>query len=266
MTTPTATPEQLMRAVAERYEQWFVPTIGEPVARRVVEAAGIRPDERVLDLACGTGIAGRLAAETTDRVVGVDANPAMIAIAEEAAPELDWRVADAADLPLDPSSFDVVVCSQGLQFFGDRAAALAEVERVLAPGGRAVFATPGPTPPLLEAVDAALAVRVGPEAAGFVDLVFSLHDADVVAGLLVDAGFDEPDTDEGPVTLHVGPPAEFFAQFASCSPLALFVGGLDDTERQALADDVVERCAGIDDPELLRPNILVATARKPVGG
>lgn len=98
----------------------------------------------VLDLACGPGSATRLAAEAvgpSGRVTGFDLSPAMLEVARtktttaSAAP-IEYIEAPADALPVAEASFDVAVCQQGLQFFPDRQAALAEMHRALRPGGR----------------------------------------------------------------------------------------------------------------------------------
>ncbi|MCZ7527072.1 MAG: methyltransferase domain-containing protein [Acidimicrobiia bacterium] len=260
-------PSQAMLRIAEDYERWFVPPIGTPSARRVVDAARIDAGDRVLDLACGTGVAARLAAEhagPTGSVVGVDANPAMVEVADRAAPELEWHTGVAEDLPFDEASFDVVVCSLGFQFFADKPAALSEIARVLASDGRVALGTPGPTPPLMVAIDGALADHVGPEASGFVHAVFSVHDREQVTGLLGAAGFVDVETDARPLPLRVPPPAEFFWQYVHSTPLAMLAAGLDDDARAALERDVVERCRPFVDGDgaVMEPNLLVATARR----
>jgi ubiquinone/menaquinone biosynthesis C-methylase UbiE len=110
-----------------------------------VEETQVSPGDRILDIACGTGIVARLAKDRlADRgyVVGIDLSPDMLAVARALAPGIDWRQGSAASLPLhDSEQFDVVVCQQGLQFFLDKAAAAAEMRRALAPGGRLAVAT-----------------------------------------------------------------------------------------------------------------------------
>jgi len=139
-TTPKPTPPQV-------YEQVLVPAVLRLLSERVLELAVPRAGERVLDLACGTGIVARSVAPivgTEGTVVGVDVLPPMLAVARSLpAPDgaaIDWREGDATALDLPDASFDLVVCQQGLQFFPDRAATAAEIHRVLAPGGRFVAA------------------------------------------------------------------------------------------------------------------------------
>lgn len=131
--------------------------------------AALQPGERVVDGACGTGVVSRLAAErvgATGSVVGVDVNPAMLGVARSApAPpgaSIDWREANAEALPLPDASFDVVLCQLGLMFVADRSAALREIRRVLAPGGRVAITVPGTMEPLMEAMAESLARNIDP--------------------------------------------------------------------------------------------------------
>ena len=100
---------------AENYERYFVPTIGIPFATILLDAAGLHRGEHVLDLACGTGVVTRLAAERvgpTGAVAGLDINPAMLSVARtvptSGAP-IEWHEASAESLPLADGSFDIVL-------------------------------------------------------------------------------------------------------------------------------------------------------------
>jgi ubiquinone/menaquinone biosynthesis C-methylase UbiE len=124
---------------AQMYERWLVAPLFRPWAELALDTLVPGPGERLLDVACGTGIVARLAKERGvpgGRIIGVDASADMLAVARAAAPDVGWCRADAAALPGASGGFDVAVCQQGLQFFPDKAAAVREIRRVLAPGGR----------------------------------------------------------------------------------------------------------------------------------
>lgn len=128
---------------ANAYEALFVPAVFGQWAPKVADAAQIKPGQRVLDVACGTGILAREVLSrmgTSGRVVGIDPSPGMIAVAKQLAPAVQWRKGAAESLPFTDQSFDAVVSQFGLMFFADRLRALREMHRVLAPGGRLVVA------------------------------------------------------------------------------------------------------------------------------
>jgi ubiquinone/menaquinone biosynthesis C-methylase UbiE len=121
---------------AENYEKYFVPAIGRPFGVDLVNDAGLEPGKHVLDVACGTGIIARLAAERVapgGSVSALDVNPAMLAVARTfpSPVPIKWYETAAESVPLPDNSFDVVVCQFGLQFTSDSAAAVRELHRVL---------------------------------------------------------------------------------------------------------------------------------------
>src|SRR5688500_1839868 len=135
-------------SATENYERYFVPAIGAPLAADLTDMAAPRPGERVLDVACGTGIVARLAAErvgTGGAVVGLDFNPGMLGVARSVTPPdlaIEWQEASADVMPLPNEAFDVVLCQLALQFMPDKAAALREMRRVLAIDGRVAINVP----------------------------------------------------------------------------------------------------------------------------
>ncbi|MGH2550465.1 MAG: methyltransferase domain-containing protein, partial [Thermomicrobiales bacterium] len=165
---------------------------------RLVEIAGIKPGDRVLDVACGTGVSTRVAAEragVTGRVVGLDFSAAMLGIARELPPaagaDIEWIEANALSMPLPDASFNVAICQQGLQQIPDRVAALREIRRVLEPASRFVGCVWGPLEgnPGMHALVQALGRHVSPAAADNRRAPFALSDSENLRGLLVEAGF-----------------------------------------------------------------------------
>ena len=129
---------QIAANAAEVYESKLVPAIFGEWAPHLVDAAGVAPGHAVLDVACGTGVVARTAADRMGgrgRVVGVDRNPAMLTVARRRRPDIEWRQADAADLPFRDGAFDVVLCQAALMFFPDVEQALREMGRVVAADG-----------------------------------------------------------------------------------------------------------------------------------
>ena len=175
----------------ETYEQALVGPLFRPWAELMLDDVEVRPGDRILDIACGTGIVARLAKERQagiGKVVGIDVSPPMLAVARKVAPDIDWREGDAGALPLNgDEQFDVVVCQQGLQFFPDKPAAARQMRRALAADGRLAVSTWRPEeefPVLLELRHIAQR-HVG----SLVDRRHGLGQAELVETLLRDAGF-----------------------------------------------------------------------------
>ena len=102
------------------------------------------PGRRTLDLGCGEGRLARDLKAIGHDVVAVDMSPTMVAAAREADPEIETRLADAADLPFEDGSFDLAVAFMSLQDVDDMEAAIAEAGRILEPGGRLCLAVVHP--------------------------------------------------------------------------------------------------------------------------
>ena len=236
----------LTGTAAENYQRYFVPAIGTPASAHLLRTAALQPGERVADVACGTGVVARLAAAqvgATGSVTGIDLAPDMIEVARRvptsAGPAIDWQVGDAEALPLDDESCDVVLCQMGLMFMADPTAALAEMRRVLVPGGRVVVSTPGRIQPPFELMEKAIVEHLDPDLGGFVRAVFSVHDPDVVGGLLRDAGFRDVDANEEVTELDLPDAASFLWQYINLSPMAPFVDPAHATAKVAMEEQVV---------------------------
>jgi ubiquinone/menaquinone biosynthesis C-methylase UbiE len=136
-------------SVPDGYDRFMLGQLFEPWAADMITRARLKPGCRVLDVASGLGPVARLAAEAAGpggRVVASDISPAML-VAAAARPQgpgraaLEYLQCPASAIAAEDDSFDVVLCQHGLQFFPDRAAAVAEMRRVARPGGTAVIST-----------------------------------------------------------------------------------------------------------------------------
>jgi SAM-dependent methyltransferase len=120
-------------------------TLTMPSAARLVKHAGVSTGQRVLDVACGTGVAAITAARQGARATGLDLTPELLARARENAQtvgvEIDWYEGDVEQLPFDDAVFDVVLSQFGHMFAPRPEVAVAEMLRVLRPGGRIAFST-----------------------------------------------------------------------------------------------------------------------------
>jgi len=137
------------RLIADRAEavwNWSSPAGRQRAARRgrlIIEAAGLSAGDRVLELGCGTGLFSRQFAATGCRLTAIDVSPELLAAASEkvTAGGATFMVADAEDVPFGDGDFDAVIGSSVLHHL-DIDRALAEIRRVLRPGGRMAFAEP----------------------------------------------------------------------------------------------------------------------------
>ena len=186
---------------AEVYENYFVPSMFLPWASILLSQAAPQSGDRVLDVACGTGIVARQVAPlvgASGQVFALDMNPAMLGVARTRPAPLGatiaWQEGNAMALPFPVGAVYLVLCQHGLQFFTNRPAAVREMRRVLAPKGRAlaivlqaleqhpVFEA------LMESVARHLAIPLSE-----VMTPFALHDAEELASLFTASGFNKVD-------------------------------------------------------------------------
>jgi SAM-dependent methyltransferase len=240
---------QVAGSAPEVYERELVPAVFGPWAPIVVELAYPLPGERVVDIACGTGIVARVAAArvgATGAVMGVDLNPGMLSVARSVAATnaqpgapIQWQEASADKLPFPDGSFDIVYCQLGLQFFADRAAALREMLRVLGAKGRLalmVWRGIGESPGFA-ALAEILERNIGQAAAVIMRAPFGLSDAGELTNLVGAAGFRGVMVQHRVGKVQFPSVEQFVLSYVNGSPLAGPVSQANDAAREKLISD-----------------------------
>jgi ubiquinone/menaquinone biosynthesis C-methylase UbiE len=230
-----------MRNPAETYEREMVPALFAPWVPELLDLARPRAGERVIDLACGTGIVARQVAGQVGpkgRVVGLDMNPAMLEVAREAAARehgaagIEWCEGRMESLPFGDGEFDLVLCQQGLQFAEDRMAALSGAHRVLRGGGRIVVAVWQSLAqhPLWSTFNEALVRHLGIPALA---APFCLDRAEELRSLLAAAGFGDISIESRSLPATFADPSGFVAMEVDVIAAAIPAARHLDTEARA---------------------------------
>jgi SAM-dependent methyltransferase len=243
------------------YDTYFVPALFEPWSRELIKRAQVWKGDRVLDVACGTGIVACRIAATGAKVTGLDINAERLAQArvratEEAVP-VTFVERNAESLGFAAGSFDLVTCQQGLQFVADRAAAVREMKRVIAPGGRCVIASwcALDRNPAYAALDQVAQNHFGP--GGFAG-PFSLGDEAELRALLAGAKFFAIAIETVTRTVRFPDPPKFAAETLNMAADRL--GATASPE--AHADALAAMAPFMEGEQLVFPTAsLIATAR-----
>jgi SAM-dependent methyltransferase len=252
--------------VPENYDRYLGPLLFEPYARDL--AARLPPEtERVLELACGTGILTRrlresLPDETT--IVATDLNEAMVAYAREAVPGsgIEWQTADMQALQFAGGSFDAVCCQFGFMFLPDRPRGFAEARRVLRPEGillANVWCAREETP-ALETFAAVLERLFPDDPPTFFDTPYGYHDEARLVADLRAGGWERFELETVTLVSESSSAEDLAAGFVRGSPLSHELAA-----RGADPDEVVrEVTAELGNERPFRPRlsarVIVATA------
>jgi SAM-dependent methyltransferase len=229
---------ELTREAARVYDDSFVPALFAEWAPELVAIAGVREGHRILDVACGTGIVARVAADAVGPdggVVGVDLADAMLAVATERRPDLDWHHGDARDLPFPDATFDVALCQASLMFISDPTAALREMRRVVGDGTVAVqvwgrlAASPG-----VAAFADVVERHAGAEAVELWGTYFRLGELRGLTAMFDDAGLEVVATRTRLGAIRMPSAERYVAAEVQGTPLAALVTG--STFDHVLAD------------------------------
>ena len=186
-------------SIPENYDRYLGPVLFDPYAVDLVARLDLPENASVLELACGTGIVTRRLRDrlgSAARLVATDLNDAMMGYASAKfgrGEAVEWKQADATDLPFDDQSFDAVVCQFGLMFFPDKERALCETYRVLKPGGVFLFSVwdkieINDLPHIAHTIISKFFDDNPPD---FYEVPFSFHDPETIKSLVSTAGFKQ---------------------------------------------------------------------------
>lgn len=243
---------QVKGSGAEIYEHIWVPALMGKCADDLIAASEIKSGDRVLDVACGTGVVARRALSKClpgGSVVGADVNEPMLSAAKQIAADEDlngiaWRQCDAIQMPFADASFDVALCQQGLQFMPDRDAALQEIWRVLRPDGRLAISVWKEASPFSIVLGEVLDRHFGEGITAPWMVASSLGDRDELRTLAKSNGFEGASIRlDVPIGRHAEP-EQFVAGAILGSPLAATFESADEAKQRTIVQEIV---SGISD-------------------
>jgi SAM-dependent methyltransferase len=253
MTDQQSSGFQVGLGVPDHYDAYVAPLMKPFIAALI--AAVVRPGQRVLDVACGTGFATRAAASTVGShgsVVAIDINPTMIDKARQQPTPGDvaWQIASALELPFEDGSFDAVICQQGLQFFPSPADGLAEMHRVLRPGGTlgATVWAPIHLSPYLAAQASMMSEQCG-IAKGVLDQAIPPEGEALLRQWATEAGLPDPRVETLQFVVEFPPLREHIVNHLRALPWSAPFFTLSPTTQTAAVDEMVESLVSYTQPD-----------------
>jgi len=231
------------------YEEVMVPLWFGRWAEVLVELAALQTSERVLDVACGTGVTTRMAKVSVGpngRVDGLDINAPMLAAAKELADglDIDWIESDVCDSRLPSETYDVILSQHGYHYFPDKTRALKEFLRLLVPGGRLAFSIWDGHSPYTNAICAAVEHHISPEIAKKQRSQRQTPSLDDLRDQVSAHGFANVVVHRKELMIDVPLAPEFVPLHLGSMPIAGAFAGLAEAAQKALIDEVAEALSG----------------------
>jgi SAM-dependent methyltransferase len=239
------------------YAATMAPSL-RPVAAEVVRRVALAPNEDVLDIGTGTGIAAAAARGAGRRITGIDAAPGMLAIARDEVDDVAFEEMDFMALRRADATFDVVLATHSLLFAADRIGALREWLRVTRPGGRLSVSVPGPNEASPTAVYAAVYERFG------IGADRGYPSREEVAGYAVGAGWADVAVDSDPDVAIRLPDEDAFRTWRAIGSRDGVTARFTQEEHDALTDAMLAVTPRAPDGTLRIPfGAIYLTARRP---
>jgi ubiquinone/menaquinone biosynthesis C-methylase UbiE len=241
---------QLEGSGPELYEQILVPPLFTPWADDLIKRAKIKPGEKILDVATGTGIVARRVAEAvgpSGAVTALDINPGMLAVAKKSPapdkPAIEWVEGDAQKLPFPDRKFNAVFCQEAMQFFPDRKKAVREMYRVLAPGGRVALSSwraPEHNPYGIEFAKV-VEKKVSAKAAAETRSPFGWDDKEEMVQMLKSAGFKKVRAEAVTIDMKEADLRRFVINdLLSYPTTGKAIANWSDKDKEALVDEILK--------------------------
>lgn len=218
-------------SVPANYDKYLGPILFEPYALDLAERLNNAEVKYLLELACGTGRVTRHLVEIVSgngTLVATDLNVGMLEVARAKLQnnKIDWKVANALDLPFDDNQFDHIVCQFGVMFFPDKEKSFKEVNRILKPGGKYIFNTWESVEknPRIDLMWKVICEVFGNEAPDFLQKgPHSFYDKSIIEQFLLNAGFKNIQIETVAKTAEYNGPDDLINGFANGSPLSNYL-------------------------------------------
>jgi ubiquinone/menaquinone biosynthesis C-methylase UbiE len=240
------------------YEKYIVPAYTGAWAKEIVNRACLCQGEKILDVACGTGLVARSAAEVQpncDLIYGIDVNGVMIKKAHEIEKNINWQNCDVTDMPFSDNYFDVVFCQQGLQYFPDPYLALKQINRVLVESGRILLSVWRPIQysPFYESLCKTLEKYLDIKAALMLSAAFNLGYYEKLKTLFENTGFNSININIVIKQMHYSPFEEFVVGGMMATPFFKEIQAMPASRREEMLSDIYNSNTDyIDDGSLRR--------------